>query len=146
MNFWPFRRKPKMSINLHASVQRDATLAAAWTTYAGVKALILMGDYGKSFPDAREYDTPFGMEFHAREAMAEFWAAQPPEKQQSDPYLHLLADVYTAGWMREYVWQYLRDPSWPAPASLKMDGFSAWAAGKQLADHKPQTLAFAAAG
>ena len=48
MNLWPFRRQPKkpqFTINLHASVQHDATVAAAWTTYAGTKALLRMGEY-----------------------------------------------------------------------------------------------------
>ena len=78
--------------------------------------------------------------------MAEFWAVQPEEKRRLDPYLQLLADVRAAGFIREYVWRFLREPSWPEPAGLRSDAFAAWAAENGLAEHRPPTLAFVSGG
>jgi hypothetical protein len=49
-------------INLHGSVQRNATVAAAWTTYAGAKAPLRMGEYVKLHPEAVGRDSPFDEE------------------------------------------------------------------------------------
>lgn len=148
MNLWPFRRqspKPsqaKWAVNLHASVQRDVTVAAAWTTYAGTKALLRMGEYFKHHPEARGHDSPFDEECYARDAMGEFWGVQTQEKQGVDPYLRSLANVRAAGFIREYVWRFLRDPAWQQPAGLRLAEFEAWCAGNGLTDHRPKTLAF----
>lgn len=150
MNLWPFRRrpkKPKFSINLNADACRhDAAVAAAWTTYAGTKALIRMGEYVKLHPEAAGHDSPFDEECYARDAMAEFWAVQPEEKRLSDGYLQLLTHVRAAGFIREYVWRFLREPGWPEPADLRNEAFNAWALENGLAEHRPPTLAFVSAG
>jgi len=149
MNFWPFRRqprKPQLSINLDSSVQHNATVAAAWTTYAGTKALLRMGEYAKHNPEAQGHDSPFDEECYARDAMAEFWAVQPDEKRRLDAYLQLLANVRAAGFIREYVWRFLREPGWPQPSGLKNDSFDAWAAQNGLCEHRPPTLAFISMG
>jgi hypothetical protein len=149
MNLWPFRRQPKrpqLAINLHGSVQRNATVAAAWTTYAGTKVLLRMGEYVKLHPETAGHDSPFDEECYARDAMAEFWAVQPEEKRRLDPYLQLLADVRDAGFIREYVWQFLRGPSWSQPADLRPDAFRTWAAENGLSEHRAPTLAFVSGG
>src|SRR6476620_3335781 len=113
MNLRPFRRrptKPKLTINLHRSVQHSATVAAAWTTYAGTKALLRTGEYVKHFPEAAGHQSPFDEGCYARDAMAEFWAAQPEESRSQDAYLKLLADVRAAGFIGEYVLRFLRQP------------------------------------
>jgi hypothetical protein len=149
MNLWPFRRrakKPKWTINLHESVASDATVAAAWTVYGGVKAMVRTGEYFETAPDARGHDSPFDEECYARDAMAEFWAVQPDAKRATQPYLHLLMSVRDAGFVREYVWRFLRDPAWPRPAGLKEDAFAAWCTKHGFPDHKPPTLAFVTPG
>jgi len=145
VNLWPFRRQPKKpqyTINLHESVQHNATIAAAWVTYAGSKALLRRGDADPPPDDT----SPFGEECYARDGMAEFWAAQSPEKRKIDEYLQLLADVRAAGFIREYVWRFLRDPSWPQPDGLKLDEFAAWWTARGLTDHRASTLAFVTPG
>ena len=149
MNVWPFRRqpkKPKLAINLHGSVQNNATVAAAWTTYAGTKALLRTGEYVKLHPEALGHDSPFDEECYAHDAMAEFWAVQPEEKRRVDAYLQSLANVRGTGFIPEYVWRFLREPSWREPAGLRNDAFSAWAAESGLAKHRPPTLAFVSGG
>jgi hypothetical protein len=149
MNFWPFRRRPAKpqgwTINLHSSVRSNATVAAAWTTYAGTKVLMRTGQYFTMYPQLQGRNTPFDEEYFARDAMAEFWAAQPPEKQRIDPYLLLLARIRAAGFLREYVWTFLREPAWPQPAGLEIQRFETWATQNRLADHKPPMLAFPSA-
>jgi len=148
MNNWPFSRqskKPKYSINLHGSI-RNATIAAAWTTYAGTKALLRMGEYVKLHPESQGHDSAFDEECYARDALAEFWVAQKQEDHRTDAYLHLLADVRDAGFIREYVWRFAREPAWPEPDGLKTEAFDAWCAGKGLSEHRPLTLAFISAG
>ena len=149
MNFWPFSRrpqKPRFAINLHSSLQHDARLAAAWTTYAGTKALLRTGEYAKLNPEAQGHDSPFDEECYARDAMAEFWAAQPEEIRRVDAYLQLLANVRAAGFIREYVWQFLRDRDWTQPPGLKNDTFSAWCAANGLPGHQAITLAILSPG
>jgi hypothetical protein len=145
MNLWPFRRQPKkpqLTINLHNSVQHNVTVAAAWTTYAGTKALRRMGQHEKQPPTSAGPNSPFDEECEARDAMAEFWAAQPEEKRQLGPYLQLLADIRAAGFIREYVWRFLREPTWPDPPALNHTAFAAWTTRNNLAQHHPPTLAF----
>jgi hypothetical protein len=149
MNLWPFRRKPKkpkFTINLHPSVQHDPAIAAAWATFGGTKALVRMGEYVKVDPEAAGHDSPFDEECYARDAMAELWAVQPEQKRQADAYLQLLADVRTAGFIREYVWRFLREPEWPEPSGLRNDAFAAWATDNGLLEHRPLTLAFISGG
>lgn len=146
MNFWPFRRrskqqKPQATIQLDRSLQENPRIAAAWTTYAGTKFLLRRGDYAKVNPNAEGRNSPFDEECFAREELAKFWAAQPEETRREDTYLQLLADVYAAGFIQEYVWRFLRQPNWQEPLGLKHEQFDAWAAENGLADHHPQTLA-----
>lgn len=150
MNLWPFRRQPKKpqwTINLHESVmQHNSTVAGAWTVYAGTKALLRMGEHVELDPEAARHASPFDEEYYARDAMAEFWAVHPEETRRVDAYLQLLADVRAAGFIREYVWRFLREPGWPLPAGLRNAEFATWAAENGLSDHRPPTLAFVSGG
>jgi hypothetical protein len=144
MNWWPFRKqpkKPKWTIRVHGDAQVNVQTAAAWTVYGGTKALVRMGDYFKLHPEARGHTSPFDEEVYARDALAEHWAVQTPAFQASDRYLYLLVRLREAGLMREYVWSYLRDSTWPEPEGLRLRAFEAWAAEHGLTDHEPRTLA-----
>lgn len=141
---WLFGRRPgppRWTIHLHGSVADRLAPVAAWTVYAGVKAMVRDGRYAALHPGARGRDTPFDEECFARNELAEFWAAQPPEVQAADSYLGLLTEVRAAGLVREYVWRYLRRPGWPEPASLDLGRLDAWMAAAGAAGHRPLTLA-----
>jgi len=147
MKFWPFRHKqekPRWTIYLHDAVQSDVTVACAWTTYAGIKTFVRTGEYGEMHPEARGHDSPFDEECYARDGMAEFWAAQKELEQSADPYQHLLVRIRNAGFIREYVWRFLRHESWDGPSGLDLDGFDKWAMENKLAQHEPPTHAFIA--
>jgi hypothetical protein len=142
---WPFSREresPKWTINLHPSVAGNLTVAGAWTTYAGVKVLYRTGQYFETHPEARDHQSPFEEECCARDALAEFWAAQNRDTQRSDTYLHLLMDVRRAGFIREYVWRYLRQADMATPERLNRRAFDAWVCENDLAFHQALTLAF----
>lgn len=53
-------------------------------------------------------------------------------------YFAALSRVQAAGFLREYVWHYLRNPSWQRPDGLKLAAFAAWRAA-HLRHHVPQT-------
>lgn len=135
-------KKPRWTISLHGSLQQNAQLAAAWTVYAGVKSMVRDGSYADNHPEARGKDSPFEEECFARDALAEFWGVQPAEVQATDPYLRLLAQVRGAGLLREYVWRFLREPSWTAPAGMDAGRIDAWLAGEGERGHQPVTLSF----
>jgi hypothetical protein len=148
MNFWPFRTKPKKpryTVNLHKAAARDVAVAAAWTVYGGTIALIRTGDYAADHPEAAGHDSPFDEECYARDAMAEFWQVAAEKKDATEPYLDLLATIRAAGFMREYVWAFLRADSWIQPQNLKLGEFDEWRTAKGLQDHQPQTMAFVTA-
>ena len=149
MSFWPFRRQPqepKWSINLHSSVQRHVSVAAAWTCYGGTKALARLKENVESNAEVQGYASSFDEECYARDAMAEYWAVQPAETRGVDAYLQLLVSVRSACFIREYVWCFLRQDSWPQPAGLSLDAFAAWCLENGLSQHKPITLAFISLG
>ena len=105
----------------------------AWLTYAGK---IAMGrENGAVGPD-------FNTECRARDAMAKLWEARARQAGLREPYLDLLARVRTAGFMREYVWQYLRRSDWPQPPDLEQEAFKAWWVGRGLGEHKAVTWVF----
>ncbi len=143
MGFWPFQqkhRKQQCSVNLHQSVGRDLNLAAAWTVYGGMLALIWRREYVQDNPAGPKPDTPFGIECCARDAMAEFWQVKQ-RAGAAEAYLDVLAAVRAAGFLNEYVWRFLRRPNWEMPAGLTIEAFEKWLNEKGLQDHKPGTLA-----
>ncbi|MBI3784145.1 MAG: hypothetical protein HY270_12180 [Deltaproteobacteria bacterium] len=53
-------------------------------------------------------------------------------------YFNELALVAETGFMREYVWVYLRQPAWQEPSGLNLMGFQQWQR-QNLQGHDPQT-------
>lgn len=140
---WLFNRKPKepqWKINVHLAAQTDVVTAAAWTLYAGTKAIIRMGRYFELHPERQGQTSPFHEEWFARDALAEYWAAKPDEERPTDPYLDLLVCIRAAGLIREYVWHFLRDENWPEPEDIDRTSFEKWMVENDSRDHRPLTL------
>jgi hypothetical protein len=82
----------------------------------------------------------FDQEAEAHDATIETYL----EIQKRDPELYLpyfedLSRVQAAGFMREYVWVYLRQESWmEQPSGLRVSQFDTWRE-TNLRDHVPQT-------
>lgn len=112
----------------------EVTPAAAWMGY-GVQFASEVGSESAGFE----------REVAARQALVEMWvelqAAKPKRSRAPDAYLDELTAVYRAGFLREYVWVFLRELAWVAPQEpLSLERFTSWKA-VNLKDHTPQTRA-----
>ena len=142
---WLFKKKttPKWTLNLDESVPTNS--ATAWVTYAGIKALMRNGQYFEDHPDRVGQTSAFHEELFARDGMAEFWSIQRDELQATDPYLMFMVQVRNSGFMAEYVWQFLSQPSWPTPHGLRLSEFKQWLLKNGHSSHRPATHAFLSA-
>ncbi|MGE0084087.1 MAG: hypothetical protein AB7S75_06665 [Desulfococcaceae bacterium] len=142
---WLFKRKrkkPEWTINLHPGAQTGVETAAAWTTYAGTKVLVRTGEYFEMHPERIGQPSSFDEECFARDALAEFWATYPDDLVITDDYLHSLVRIRNEGFIREYVWHFLREDTWTEPEGIDLESFHEWMAENGLASHKPVTYAF----
>jgi len=65
-----------------------------------------------------------------------FWKRDKAKKPGlSDAYLDDLEKVSDAGFLREYVWHYLRRDRWKMPPDLRLDEFEPWR-NEHLKDHR----------
>lgn len=82
----------------------------------------------------------FDEECHAREAILKTYRALREGDPPLDvPYFNDLSNVAGAGFLREYVWIYLHQPSWQEmPNSLNVAEFDHWRE-SNLSNHTPQT-------
>ena len=71
-------------------------------------------------------------------ALTTFRALKRERAPLASAYFSDIDRVEAAGFLREYVWSYLRHTSWTTPADLDIAGFEAWRA-EHLADHKVVT-------
>lgn len=81
--------------------------------------------------------TSFECELTARKHLLETWA-ELRDASTASAYLDQLRQVRAAGYLEEYVWQFLRQPSWTAPSGLDMERFTHWRR-ERLPDHEPRT-------
>ncbi|MHC4118411.1 MAG: hypothetical protein ACYSWO_12995 [Planctomycetota bacterium] len=90
-----------------------------------------------------QYDMLFGVivpgfeeELEARSSLAQIWKEIGDKGE--DKYLSDLELVHDAGFMREYVWTYLKRASWNEPENLRMEDFKSWQKAN-LKEHKAET-------
>jgi hypothetical protein len=77
--------------------------------------------------------------FARGEAAKMYRALRSQGKGTDSPYFNDLDKIDAAGFMREYVWQYLRRDSWgAAPDTLRGSEFERWAR-VNLTGHTPET-------
>jgi hypothetical protein len=90
-------------------------------------------------PAVGERESTFDEEVRGRTiALVTFRALKHERAQLASTYFSDIDRVEAAGFLREYVWSYLRHTSWTTPADLDLAGFEAWRA-EHLADHKVVT-------
>ena len=84
----------------------------------------------------------FAEEVEGRNSLAQIWKElKEADRSRSNKYLDELIPVHEADFMREYVWQYLKQQSWTKePENLKRKEFSAWQR-KHLQGHQVETRA-----
>jgi hypothetical protein len=66
----------------------------------------------------------FEEELEGRKALARI--CKKMDNKLEDKYLNELELVHKAGFMREYVWTYLKRASWDKPEKLRMKDFQIW--------------------
>lgn len=87
-----------------------------------------------------ERESTFEEELRGRTiALTTFRALKHEHAEPDSAYFSDIDRVEAAGFLREYVWSYLRHASWrELPANLDLKGFDAWRA-EHLANHKAVT-------
>lgn len=134
---------------LAAAPRRNVTILWDVTTPEGERQLWMSYLYTRAAQAAKESDdhtltlgereASFDEEVRARTvAVNLFRALVRKDPRFSSAYFNDLEHVDGAGFLREYVWCYLRSPSWPTPAGLQLHAFDAWRAA-HLVSHKAVT-------
>jgi hypothetical protein len=110
-----------------------------WTAYLYTRAAWLASESGDRPPLGVRAPT-FEGEVRARHvAVGLFRQLEAQDPTFGSRYFDDLDRVVAAGFLREYVWRYLKQPSWtPRPAGLHLARFDAWRA-RHLRYHVPET-------
>ncbi len=140
--------KKTRSIVLDNSLRnKSENIAAPWTGYglalsnriAENPHLVRQGDsvYQPSFED----------EVSCRETMLKIWSElKTADYTLSDDYLDQALTVWQVGFLREYVWMYLKSHRWDhEPRDLRMIAFLEWNS-IYLGNHRARTLAYVSLG
>jgi hypothetical protein len=110
----------------------DDPVVQSWVSYSLTKSacqLMLGGDN-----PARA--TSFDCELTAREHLLETWSEIGGGA--TSEYLDALQQTRDAGYLDEYVWEFLRKPGWSAPADLELESFGSWRR-QHLHGHEAET-------
>jgi hypothetical protein len=114
--------------------------AGVWMGYlfARMKYVSSNGGQYKNVPGVVQ--PLYAEEVHARtEAVFIYRDIRSRKPEMATPYFDELDKVEAAGYMREYVWRYLRSPQWVQPtAPLRDAEFDRWAS-EHLRTHTVQT-------
>lgn len=110
-----------------------------WTAYLYTRAAFVAAESHDVALPLGEHTASFREEVRGRLIAVNLYR----ELARKDPALHSayfadLARVEAAGFLREYVWRYLRKPSWSRPDGLRLASFDAWRA-VHLEGHVPET-------
>jgi hypothetical protein len=110
-----------------------------WLAYLFARAAFAANAAGGSLATG-ERESTFEEELRGRTiAVTTFRALKHERAQPESVYFSDIDRVEAAGFLREYVWSYLRHASWSVvPTDLDLKGFDAWRA-EHLANHKPVT-------
>jgi hypothetical protein len=115
---------------------------AAWLGYL-MQRQIYIGEHMDQYTFTPGIIIPtFDEEVEGRKTLAQIWKElRQKEPSRSNKYLNELVPVHEADFMREYVWQYLKQPSWSQePVNLRLKEFSVWQR-KHLKRHRAETRA-----
>lgn len=101
-----------------------------WTAYLYTRAAYLASERGDRLSTPGVYAPTFESEVRARRvAVGVFRQLEQDDPAFGSVYFDDLDRVEAAGFMREYVWRYLRQPSWARqPEGLQLPRFDAWRA------------------
>jgi hypothetical protein len=110
-----------------------------WLAYLFARAAFAANETAGG-PAVGERESSFEEEVRGRQiALTTFRAMKRDSAQPESAYFSDIDRVEAAGFLREYVWSYLRHPSWGVmPGGLDIAGFDAWRA-EHLAHHTAVT-------
>jgi hypothetical protein len=108
-----------------------------WLAYLFARAAYAVGESNEG-PAAGEREASFEEEVRGRNtAVNMFRALRHNDAQLASAYFSDIDRVEAAGYLREYVWRYLRQTAWKTPpAGLDLPGFDNW-----RATHLPNHIA-----
>ncbi len=110
-----------------------------WTIYLYTRAALVAAESDDMRLPLGDHTASFAEEVRARLiAVHLFQQMRRRDPAFQSAYFADLDRVETGGFLREYVWRYLRDPSWTQPDGLKLAAFDAWRAA-HLRHHAPVT-------
>src|SRR5262249_47280810 len=110
-----------------------------WLAYLFARAAFAANETAGG-PAVGERESSFEEEGRGRQiALTTFRALKRDSAQPESAYFNDIDRVEAAGFLREYVWSYLRNASWATkPENLDLAGFETWRA-TNLAHHTPVT-------
>ena len=110
-----------------------------WLAYLFARAAFAANETAGG-PVVGERESSFEEEVRGRQiALTTFRALKHDSAQSESAYFSDIDRVEAAGFLREYVWSYLRHASWKtAPENLDVVGFETWRA-EHLLNHRPVT-------
>lgn len=138
------RPAPQASKPLTVTVLWDNAMtgkeAGIWMGYLFARMKYVSNHGGQYARVAGVVAPRYEEEVHARtEAVHIYRDIRARKPEMAAPYFDALDKVEAAGFMREYVWQFLRRPEWAAPNSpLRSVEFEHWAR-DALRDHRVET-------
>ena len=114
--------------------------AGVWMGYLFARVQYV-SQHAPQYPNSPGIVAPkFDEEVHARSEAVEIYRdirARKPE--MASEYFNALERVHAAGYMREYVWRYLKRPEWTQPAAqLRDQEFERWTR-EHLPGHQVET-------
>jgi hypothetical protein len=117
----------------------DPADAAMWLAYA-----VELTKYAREHPETAPpcggtFEAPYQLEIDARLAALREYRARPANGRRSS-YFQVLSKVEAAGFLDEYVWNYLHRDAWGAtpPHELSMGAFEEFRA-RELPTHTAQS-------
>jgi hypothetical protein len=130
---------PSMKLAILWDPETPEEESKIWLAYLFARAAYAANETAGG-PAAGERESTFEEEVRGRAiALTTFRALKREHAQPESAYFSDIDRVEAAGFLREYVWSYLRHASWSTtPAGLDLAGFDAWRA-EHLTNHKPIT-------
>ena len=132
--------KDKLELSIEWAPTDSENEGAVWLGYLMARANYV-SDHEAEYDLRPGRLTPkFEEEVEARQTASQIYR----ELKQADAELHLpyfedLSTIAVAGFMREYVWAFLRQDAWKeSPEDLRLDQFERWRS-ERIPGHQPQT-------
>ncbi|MEN7343893.1 MAG: hypothetical protein AAAFM81_13165 [Pseudomonadota bacterium] len=98
----------------------------SWVAYSLAKSVCQLEMGGEN--PAR--NNSFACELSSREVLVDRWSdygsVDTGERSDDAQYLDQLAEASDAGFLDEYVWQFMAQRDWTQPASLELEAFKRW--------------------